>query len=190
MSLFLTAQKPAAELTIILLTITDSELKVTYEVRNRTEENLYIFNKLYEEITPDLVLQTDKNLVNIIIRQEQVFVSKAIEPVPENLKVEYTMKPCVTKIGPLSIIDETFTVPLPLTPKTPYEQPEMSDEIAYKSLFFSVGYFVGHDLTESYEKTVKTPDGPAIRFDPFSYQDQDVLTVGPLAQSVPVFEPK
>ncbi len=186
----MTTQNNDAELTVTVLQSTDSLLIMSYEIRNRGSQSLYVFNKLYKDISPDLVLQTDKNLVNIITQYNQVFMSKAIADVPENMRVEYTVKPCVTKVLPYEQIGETLSLQLPLACQTPYTDFDITDQIVSRMLFFSIGYFVGHDLTASYETVVKTLDGPAISFNPFSFQDQKLLTVGPFSQLVPVFDPK
>ena len=168
---------------------TDNSLTIQYKVTNRTTHDLYIFNRLFEK-TEDGVVLTDKNLAYVLANSKRVMVSKAMAPVPADRKVEYVQVPCVTKIPALSSIEETFTIPLPLTIKTPYQQPEAGSTISRKDLFFSVGYFVGHAQTHTYELTVQTPNGPAIRFDPFAYEDQKLLIAGPFQQPVAVYQQK
>lgn len=134
---------------------------------------------------------TDKDLVYVLLTDQQALICKAIMPVPSGMSVAVKVFPCVTKVRPHTEYEELFVVPIPLNHHMPYTpQAIHGKQVHNRPLFFRLGYFVGTKFTESAEKQIKTSDGAAIRFDAFTYSNQKLLTVGPLAEAVPVFELK
>jgi hypothetical protein len=184
----LTMQNEDASLTAHFLPESDTAMQIRYRVENKTPQSLYLFNKLYQGFERDVLL-TNKQFVYVFLDDKQALICKAIAPVPPGMSVAAKVFPCVTKIPPHGAYEESFTVGLPLSFQTPYQQAVgRSKRVITKPLFFGLGYFVGTRFTEAQERQVNTSDGPSILFDVFTYDNQKWLNVGPLAKPVMVFE--
>lgn len=182
----LMSENETGQLTVQLTYETDT-LKIQYTFLNKTANKVYLFNKLYKDVTPDMYI-TDKNLAYVLLNKEQAEVWKAVIPVPDNMDVATEIIPCATKVAPNGSFEETFKIALPLTPKSPYNRLLATEKSVLKPVSFGVGYFVGNEKTEQYERQTKTSEGPSIRFNVFSFRLQTLLRVGPGVEQVAVYQ--
>ena len=186
----LTVQNEDATLVAHFIPESDTVLTIRYRVENKASQPLYLFNKLYDGFDQDTLL-TDRKLVYVFLNDGYALLCKAIAPVPKGMGVAVKVYPCVTKVLPHAHFEETFVVHLPLSLQTPYRRPAgLSKRAIYKPLLFGLGYFVGTPFTEAQERKVITSDGPAIRFDAFTYEYQKWLRVGPLTEPAMIYETK
>ena len=170
--------------------ISATHLTVQYEVHNHSRLPIYLFNKLYSEISPGKVFDVDQNMVHIRSEDTKVILSKAIVPVPGGLEVEYRYVPCMSKLLPNESFKELINIPLPVSPYSAYTPWLLRDAPESKVLFFELGYFAAVPQAEAMIREVATTGESAYRIDPFPLSSQKLLTVGPFRQSIGVFTAK
>jgi|GEM_PF-6840881 len=186
----LTAQTTEATLTAHFAFESETTLRLTYRVENKTSTTLYLFNKLYTGFQGNTII-TDKNSVYVYLDKKKVVVCKEIAPVPAGVYAAVRIYPCATKLPPQGEFTEVIELTLPLTVQSPYSStPGISKRVVFRPLYFSLGYFVGNAFTAAQERPVETTEGPAIRFDAFTDSSQSWITVGPLNSPTMVFETK
>jgi len=186
----LTAQTTEATLTAHFVFESETTLRLTYRVQNKTSATLYFFNKLYTGFQGKTIV-TDKNSVYVYLDKKKVVVAKDIAPVPAGVYAAVRVYPCATKIPPQGEFTEVVELTLPLTVQSPYMgTPGISKRVVSRPLFFSLGYFVGNAFTAAQERIAETTEGPAVRFDAFTDSSQSWITVGPLSSPTMVFETK
>jgi hypothetical protein len=168
----------SAALTAELLTKTD-RLALAYSVTNLTNSEIFLFNRMYDDVDDDGKYRVGKNLCNIEVSDGHIHISKKIPSVPEFMFVESPNIPCVTAVAARETFSESFDLDLPLKPWTPYATSANSIKKAALPVFFEIGYFVGRLGTRALAKEVATIVGPALRFAPFSLSSQERLRVGP-----------
>jgi hypothetical protein len=184
----LTTQTDDVLLSAHFRSLSDTSLQITYRVQNKTGQSLYLFNQLYEA-SPDQTLRTGHDLVYVFLEPEHVLVCKAIAPVPPNLTVAIHRRPYATKIAPHALFTEKFVVGLPLMPKTPYMTTlARSKRVVFRPLVLGLGYAMATASSQTQEQLTTTPEGQAIYFKGFNYNDQQWLHLGPLKQPVMAFE--
>ncbi len=182
----LMSENETGQLTVQLTYGADA-LKIQYRFLNKTANKIYLFNKLYKDVTSDMYV-TDRNLAYVLISKGEIQVRKAVIPVPENMDVATEIIPCATKVAPNGSFEETFKMALPLTPKSPYNHLSVTDKSTLKPVSFVLGYFVGNEKTDQYERQTMTSEGPSIRFNVFSFRLQTLLRVGPTVEQVAVYQ--
>ncbi len=171
------ANKSAA-LTAELL-IKANRLLLTYSVANLGDAEIYLFNRMYDDVDDDGKYRVGKDVCNIETVDDVVLVSKKIPAVPQFMLVESPNIPCVTALAARQSFAETIEMDLPLKPWTPYAALANPSRRNTLPLFFELGYFVGRDGTRALAKHVPTVSGHALRFAPFSIASQSLLRVGP-----------
>ena len=167
------------------------ELEVSYIFTNGSIRTVYLFNKLYTEYSDQGLYVTDPQLVNVVVENGKVVLSKKIVSVPPRMKVERPNIPCVTKVPAGSNVQEIIRLRLPLKIWTPYTDDSlpMQPQPVDKRLYFAIGYFLSTPEGDSMVQTVRTSDGPALYFYPFSIGSQKILEAGPASFPIPVFTP-
>ena len=169
------------------LRVAPNRLTLAYAVKNLTGAELFLFNRMYDDVDSDGRYRVGKDICNVEIRGGHVLISKKIPAVPELKLVESLNLPCVSILAAQGTFTEVIDLPLPLTPWTPYAAIAPSTRRVLMPLIFELGYFVGRDGTRAMGKEVATTTGTALRFAPFSMQSQTLIRVGPF-ESVDVCE--
>jgi hypothetical protein len=163
-------------------------LAVVYRFFNDGARNVYLFNRLYTGIGNDGLYQTRRDLLNVEIDRTHIILSKRIFGVPPDLDVERPNVPCVTLVRPKSHFEETIHLALPLKPVNPYHLPDdahLAGPPLTPPLWFELGYFVAPPESDALARSVRTAEGPALRFDPFPVSSQAILRAGPFELAVP-----
>lgn len=169
------------------LRVAQNRLTLAYAVKNLTGAELFLFNRMYDDVDSDGRYRVGKDICNVEIRGGHVLLSKKIPAVPELTLVESPNLPCVTVLAAHSTFTEVIDLPLPLNRWTPYATMTQSTRRVLMPLVFELGYFVGRDGTRAMGKEVATTTGSALRFAPFSLQSQTLLRVGPF-EPVAIYE--
>lgn len=174
-------EKDSCILRIIQSRIDEYNFILTYEFINNCKSDVYIFNRLHHGLNNDGIYQTNKNLVNVIIENDNTFISKRIVKVPSNLEVEKPNIPCLTLVNPNSSFKETLKLSLPLRPWTPYSIEVSNDgKIFELPPIFEIGYFISSGHSKSLLKNVNTLDGEAVFID-LEFKNQRIIAI-PLSQ--------
>ena len=161
--------------------IAPGRLTLNYSVTNLADSEIFIFNRMYDDIDGDGRYRVEKNVCNVEASAGQVVVSKKIPGVPPFMFVESPNIPCVTPIPAHATCSETFELQLPLKPWTPYSTVPDPVRLDKLPLFLEIAYFVGQRGTRALGKEVPTTAGLALRFAPFSIASQTTLRAGPFA---------
>jgi hypothetical protein len=181
------ASNNEAELKVQVLQTTKSSIQISYHFKNKSVSDIYLFNKLFDNISDEGVFDYDKSKLYVIVGNDGVLISKSIIEVPKNIKVEYKEIPCTTKVLPMTDFSEIITVQLPLKLNEPYGRRKANTNTKDLPLYFNLGYFVGVADAEKMAKMVKTPSGLVHYFHPFAFQDQKILQVGPFENKITTF---
>ena len=168
-------------------------LSVFYLVRNRNNSPLFLFNILHERPGPGGVYEIDEGGYVEVGTNETVISRKQLT-LPFGVLVESKIVPFVTRVPPGGEFKETFKMPLPLSQKVYYEDPEAEQaDQQSKSvpmiLRFELGYFFGKPGTDELAKWYATSKGNVIGFNPFPVSSQKIISVGPFP-AVPVIRPR
>ncbi len=176
-----------AEMNVQVVQSTKSSLQISYRFKNKTSSDIYLFNKIYHSFPKDGLTDFDKNITYNIVGSDGVLIAKSMIDVPKNIKVEYNVYPCTTKVISHGEYSETFKVNLPLALFEPYGSRKSSIDTKDLPFWFNLGYFVGFEGTDKMAIMVKTPSGSYHYFDPFAFQDQKILQVGPFERKITTY---
>jgi len=181
------------ELTVVSELADSSTLILRYTVRNKGNEAVYLFNRLYHSFDPERgEFITDPNLVNVELRSDGVVLSKKIVPVPPHMDVEKPVIPLVTRVDAGERFEEWITVRLPVRVWTPYgpDDDVPSASSVRRPAWFELGFFSAPAAyVERIAKVVATVDGTGLYVYPFTTSSQRMLRVGPLPQVIPAVSP-
>jgi hypothetical protein len=169
------------------LRVSQQVIELAYSVSNRTPSEIYLFNRMYDDVDVAGNFQVDKNICNIEVIDSKIVVSKKIPAIPDSIDVEIPYIPCVTLVAAGDEFTESIQLRLPLKPGTPYVTCDQPIRPVTLPVFFELGYFVGRPGTRALAETVATTVGPSLRFDPFTEAAQMILRAGPLSL-IEVFE--
>lgn len=169
------------------LRVGPNRLALAYAVKNLTSSELFLFNRMYDDVDSEGRYRVGKDICNVEIRGGHILISKKIPAVPDQKFVESPNLPCVTIVAAHSTFTEVIDLPLPLTPWTPYTTMAQQTRRVTLPVAFELGFFVGRDGTRALGKEVETTSEKALRFAPFSLSSQVILQVGPL-EAVEVYE--
>jgi hypothetical protein len=173
------------ELTVTVHLTDGKDLSLSYSFLNGTQQDVYLFNRLYSRFdTERRMYLTERNLVYVELREQEIVLSKKVFPVPEDIDVEKPVVPLATRVRPKEHLEETLTILLPIRLTTPYSQKEtLQTAVVARPASFEMGFFLSAGAkTEQLSKIVPTRDGPAIYFYPFSQESQRILKTEPLIE--------
>jgi len=173
--------------------VDSTTLRVSYNFLNQSQQNAYLFNRIYDDITDDDIYATDRNLMYVEIEKGNVILSKKIIPVPAGTLVEKPIIPCASKVKAGLGFKETILVKLPLKPWTPYFMPldeDLAEAPAESQVFVELGFFLAPPEGDKLAQTVETSDGLALYFYPFPVSSQKLMRVGPVSWTIPILMPK
>jgi hypothetical protein len=157
-------------------------------VKNRTDRDLYLFNRAYSELTPEGRPAFDKNVFySYLDDRERLVMSKAIDALQPGLNVEYMVYPACTKIAPGGTTEDRLTIALPIQLYAPYTPKRKPSPGSRPVVMFRFGYFIGHEGTAAMEIKLPSKDGEVIHFDPFDPDFQKIIEVGTF-EPMPVAE--
>jgi hypothetical protein len=177
----------SCRLNITAQAIDASALHLSYEFRNPTESEAWLFNRLYRDLDQQGRYSVDPNLVYVRIENGQVVLSKRIIPVPDEIDVEKPILPCVTRVMPGGHFAESMRIELPLSVWSPYSSDvHPAETVVDMVALFEIGYFLGTSQTKDLAATVPTTQGPAFYFAAFDSSSQKIARTGPLQGKVPV----
>jgi hypothetical protein len=154
---------------------------LSYAVRNRTNAEIFLFNRMYDGVDDQGRYRVDKDICNIEVIADRVVISKKIPVLPPNKFVEVRNIPCVIALAGQGEFAESVELRLPLRPWTPYADTPGQTRRVSMPAFVERGYFVGRTGTRALARTVATTAGPGLRFSPFGESSQKILRIGPLA---------
>lgn len=178
-----------AQLEVRIESASPGRLTIDFVLTNVSLSPLFAFNQVYRRIEPTGRYPVDSDLVYIEKSADGAIISKKIVAVPEDVDVEKPIVPCATEIAPGASLHETLTVDWPFETWTPYDSPlqRRGEKLAPETPFyFQLGYFRGLEDSISFAKTVNTPLGQGLLFEPFDPTKQRTLQVGPF--QVPLSE--
>lgn len=171
-------------LRFVILELNEDVLRVGYQAENVSDSDLYVFNRLYRDVSDEGVFNLDPNLVYIYVEDGVVHLTKRIADIPLGILVEIPIVPCVTLLPHGERLSETLSLKLPLRSFDPY-QPETEATIAsIDSLAFSLGYFKVSEIGARPVNEVQTTEGRAL----YAYVtpwDQLVVRTAPIGMSKP-----
>jgi hypothetical protein len=165
------------EIKIMLSQIDNIKVHCIIEIKNKTSKTLYMFNKLYTDITKERSFVIDKNLFYTKLQDSILIFAKAIIPVPKGLFVEKKIYPCCSKILTNQDFREEIDIDLPIELYDPYVEENIGSKKQYP-IVFRFGYFLGYSKTESMEIKAISNVGEVIIFNPFDYNFQKIIEVG------------
>ncbi|MBP9906777.1 MAG: hypothetical protein KBF66_14570 [Rhodoferax sp.] len=165
----------------------EDKLSVSYQFSNYCNSDIFLFNKMYDDVDDEGRYKVDQNLCIIEIQNGNTVISKKIATLPETLLVEALNIPCITVVGPGNSFHETLVLNLPLQAWSPYESASASNRLDLPVLF-QLGYVVGQASSKSVARTVSTTNGKALRFAAVTIASQNLLTAGPF-QTVSIGSP-
>lgn len=158
----------------------DSQAECVITVKNLTDRDLYLFNRLYKGRTKEGQPDTDRDLFySYSDDRGRLVLTKAIIPVPSGLHVEYKIYPGCTKVTPGGSTKDQLTLVLPIELYAPYTQKHNPSPGSLPNVMFRFGYFIGHEGTAAMEIKLPSKDGEVIHFDPFDDNFQKIIDVGP-----------
>lgn len=177
----------SCELRATATLITPALLRLHYQVRNHSEQPFFLFNRffLYVRQQPGLV-EAMPNMANVQLGSDRVTVGKALVPVPDDMEVERRYIPCLSRVTPRGMYEETFELPVPLVPFTVYKHRPLTKGPVPRPLYFELGYFVASEYTESLITAVATTHGEAYYIDSYPMEEQMIATTGILLPEVTV----
>ena len=171
-------------LTVTATHLPTGQLGLRYQVQNQSEQALYLCNQLYELPaggSPSPFPQLDPNLVHTQVDPAGVQLDKAVMDLSFRDDVRVLDVPYLTQLLPGHSYEQTLHLVLPLLPYRVHGSRPSQAPPASLPLRFSLGYFKG-------EAGITTAElAAAIYLVATSHsQAQQVLTVGPFQESVPV----
>jgi hypothetical protein len=167
------------DIKVSLILKDNNSLETFICIKNKTKQTIYLFNRLYTEYNDDDEFAIDKNIFYTYIDENDLlYLVKAIIPVPSGLNVEKEIIPCCTKILSGETFEESLEIELPINLYAPYTKKKENLKKQYP-VVFRFGYFLGHENTESMEIKIPTKYGEVMYFDPFDYNYQEIIEVGP-----------
>lgn len=166
-------------------------VRVDYRLHNDSTAPLYLCDQFWEDITEDArthenIYQVQPDLVNVQLRKGMVIIGKTVVDVPFPKLVEVRHVPCLHRVEPGAIYEQTVTLSLPLLPYTVYEGRHTAGPIASLPVQFELGYVIGSNYVERVVKQVHTAVGAAHYLPPFPAKDQAMIRVGPFHESIAV----
>ncbi len=171
-------------LTVTTTHLPEGRLDLHYQVQNQGELTLYLCSQLYElpaangaETSPRLA----PNLVHVQVEQEGVHLDKALMDMSFRDGIRVLDIPYLTQLLPGHSYEQVLSLALPLLPYRVYGSRPGEAPPVPLPLRFSLGYFKGDAGITSYEPVPGTH-----QVAPSRSQEQQVLTVGPFQEQVPV----
>ncbi|TVT40054.1 hypothetical protein FNT36_11145 [Hymenobacter setariae] len=175
-----------------LLTVTATQqapgqLDLRYQVHNHGQLPLYLCNQLYElpASNPDSIPQLLPDLVHIQVEPEGVHLDKALMDLSFREGIRVLDIPYLTQVLPDHSYEQALRLALPLRPYRVHGNQPSQAPPALLPLRFSLGYFKGQQGITAYE----VADGPptdTYQVAPSRNKEQQLLTVGPFKEVVPV----
>jgi hypothetical protein len=156
----------------------ENVLSISYQFNNYCNSDIFLFNKMYDDVDDEGRYKVNENLCNIEASNGQLIISKKVPTLPESLLVESLNLPCVTLVAPGTSFRETVVQDLPLQLWSPYESVGAPISLALPT-FFQIGYFVATTTSKPLARTVSTTAGKALRFVAVTPGSQILLTTGP-----------
>lgn len=191
MNKIISSNEDDCELSITNFSFDGSELRFTYLFTNLTDENVYLFNRLYKLGRDSLTI--DSNLCYAEFEDGKIILSKEIKPVPEGLNVYQPNIPYITRIPPGTAFEETLSFILPLQYWTQYQinfPTKLAETPSSYQVWFEIGYFEGTPFSEELIQEIIVNDETINYFYPFDSASQDFLRVGPLPEKIPILLPQ
>jgi hypothetical protein len=168
---------------------TPERLELHYQVENRADSDVYLFNRLYRQQLPGGGAAVETDLVYTSLAGGRLRLAKWVPEIPENILVEYPIIPCATLLERGRSFQETFRVALPAVSHHAYHPPRLrlpgERPVIYQSLTFALGYFKTAEMGGRQVSRVKTTAGDAF-YVPVTAPDQRVVTSDMISRAVPV----
>jgi hypothetical protein len=131
-------------------TIEAQELVLSYEVSNRSQQDIYLINRLYRS-SPVWELNANIIYVYLDTRTRAVWLNKKIPDIPKGVLVNSPVAPFITPVRAGTNFREDVRIPLPLQdyrqygyhaggPSTVARKTKPEANI-YKQVYFTLGYY-------------------------------------------------
>ncbi len=166
-----------AKLEVQFHTVGD-KLSIDYQFSNYCNSDIFLFNKMYDDIDDNGHYKVDSNLCIIEIEDNYLVISKKVPTLPNTLLVESLNIPCISVVAPGTSFRETVVLNLPLKVWSPYKFSDVPVKLV-QPVFFQLGYLVGQASSKSLARTVLTTAGKALRFAAVTAGSQVLLKTGP-----------
>jgi hypothetical protein len=175
-----------------LLTVTATQqapgqLDLRYQVHNHGQLTLYLCNQLYELTTSssNAIPQLAPNLVHIQVEPAGVRLDKALMDLSFREGIRVLDIPYLTQLLPGHSYEQALHLALPLRPYRVHGNRPSQAPPALLPLQFSLGYFKGEQGITACEVVDGLPTD-TYQVAPSSSKEQQLLTVGPFKEVVPV----
>ena len=164
----------------------EREMDCAITVKNMSDRDLYLFNRVQRGRTEEGRPDFDRNAFYTYLDDRgRLVLAKAIIPVPAGLHVESKIRPACTKVSPGGVVEDHLVFPIPVDLYAPYTKKRLPAEGVRPMVVFRFGYFLGHSGTSAMEIALPSKDGSVLYFDPFDDGFQKIIEVGPF-QPLPI----
>ena len=133
------------------INLQQENLQVKYKVKNVTEEEIYLFNVLWDWNSQGQYILDPKPAYATMAEPGLLHIAKQIPAVPKTRRVEVRRIPFVTKIAAGETFEDEFTIKVPVEEYNPYFPKEQNSEtelIEADSVVFSTQFVFGSDEFE------------------------------------------
>lgn len=166
-------------------------LKITYEVTNKGEFDLYLLNRIPKTL-PQWSLSPDTIYIDLETKRKGVLFSKEIAPLPEGVMVNSPVSPLVTPVRAGTKFTESVQVKLPVAEYRQYNtgrKNEVTQEVDYSKVRLILQYYWGAaGVTETVRK-IQDDEVVMPQFPPGVMPKFARLDTGPVDLVIPVLEP-
>jgi hypothetical protein len=133
------------------INLQQENLQVKYKVKNVTEEEIYLFNVLWDWNSQGQYIPDPKPAYATMAEPGLLHIAKQIPALPKTRRVELRRIPFVTKVAPGETFEDVFTIKVPVEEYNPYFPKEQNSEtelIEADSVVFSTQFVFGSDELE------------------------------------------
>ena len=170
----------------------DNTLFVDYSVKNNSDRDLYLINRLYKT-TPAWDAGPHIAYVKLDIDHRQIQVSKKIAEIPSDKLVVSPVVPFVTPVRAGEEFKEQIKIPAPVEEFVQYGSRPIDEDAMpteFESAIFELGFYWAVAGTTEREQEVQGEPYIIPKFPPGKLPDFGVLKHGPVTVNVPVVMPK
>ena len=176
---------------VLTATTTADELQLHYRVTNTGEAVIYLcdqFRQLSEPsaATGESIHDLSPRMVHVQIDDQGVCIDKAIMDLSFHDGIKGLDIPFLTRLQPGQEHVQTLQIPQPLQPYRVQNSPPAEAAPTLLPMRFSLGYFVGSTQIEENITQETTSQGLLLCIASFMYKHQQIITIGPFHQPIPV----
>lgn len=157
--------------------VRDTLVAVRYEIENRADAPLFLFNILHGNFR-DGLYPIDPLGYYAEVRDHRLVLSRKMASPPEDRDVEIQNVPFVTRVAPGERFGETIQVAAPVRLRSAYDNPARQRAPVRESQMAAIlelGYFFAKPGTDQLAKLYQTDHGAYPGFMPFTQASQRLI---------------